>query len=278
MKKQHDYETTRQSWNKATKNHNSHKGDQAAFFRAGGDTLFPEEVALLGDIRGKSLVHLQCNAGQDSLSLAKRGAKVTGVDFSEEAIGFAKTLSENSGIGADFELAEVVEWLEHTDKRFDIAFASYGATCWLPDIEPWAKGIYRILNDGGWLTYVEFHPLLWCFTEDIKPMEDSYFDKVPYNDPVGDYVALSGAGLLAEANAIAKENEIPAISWQHGFAEMIDTIAQAGFRIERAKEYPYSNGCRILEGLVETKGRRFRWPDGIAEMPLMYGIRARKEG
>jgi 2-polyprenyl-3-methyl-5-hydroxy-6-metoxy-1,4-benzoquinol methylase len=88
-----DLETTRRSWNVATRNHNAHKGDQAAFLRAGGDVLFPEELELLGDLRGKRLVHVQCNAGQDTLCLARRGAVATGVDLSDEAIRFARELS-----------------------------------------------------------------------------------------------------------------------------------------------------------------------------------------
>ena len=93
------HEANRLSWNEATKAHNSHKGDQAAFFRTGGSTLRPEEIALLGDIRGQVLVHLQCNAGQDTLSIAsKLRATVTGVDISDEAIDFARKLSVASGI------------------------------------------------------------------------------------------------------------------------------------------------------------------------------------
>ncbi len=105
-------EPNRRSWNAATIAHNSHKRDQARFFRAGGNTLFPEEIELLGDVRGRTLVHLQCNAGQDTLSLARLGAMITGVDISDEAIGFARSLSRDSGTPARFERAEVGEWLE----------------------------------------------------------------------------------------------------------------------------------------------------------------------
>src|SRR5688500_13247777 len=98
---------TRRSWNVATRAHNSHKRDQAAFFKDGGSTLFPEELELLGDVRGKRLLHMQCNAGQDSLSLVtKTGARVTGVDMSDEAMAFARTLSSESGIRARFEQSE----------------------------------------------------------------------------------------------------------------------------------------------------------------------------
>ncbi len=149
----HDYATTRQSWNHATRNHNAHKGDQAAFLRAGGETLFSEELGLLGDLTGKSLVHLQCNAGQDSLCLARRGASVTGVDFSDEAVDFARALSIEADIPAEFACAEVVAWLEQTPQRFDLAFASYGVCGWLPNLDAWARGLHRVLVPGGRFVY-----------------------------------------------------------------------------------------------------------------------------
>src|SRR5687768_17297343 len=143
------HEQNRRSWNYATRAHNAHKGDQAAFLRGGGSTLFPEELELLGDVGGKRVVHLQCNAGQDSLSIAARGAHVTGVDISDEAIGFARTLSAESGIAATFERADVFDWLASAAEQFDIAFASYGALCWLSDVPTWARGVARVLAPGG---------------------------------------------------------------------------------------------------------------------------------
>src|SRR5258705_13338436 len=91
------HQQNRRSWNHATRAHNAHKGDQAAFLRGGGSTLFPEELELLGDLHGKRLVHLQCNAGQDTLSLAARGAQGTRVDISVEASAFARKLPTDTG-------------------------------------------------------------------------------------------------------------------------------------------------------------------------------------
>ena len=96
------HEENRLSWNEATLAQNSHRGDQVSFFRQGGSTLYPEEKALLGDIRGRSLLHLECNAGQDSLSLARLGADVTGVDISDTAIDHARLLSTETGIPVEF--------------------------------------------------------------------------------------------------------------------------------------------------------------------------------
>jgi len=146
------HERNRLSWNAVTPAHNSHKGDQAAFLRAGGSTLFPEETELLGDVAGRRLVHLLCNCGQDSLSLAQRGAVVTGVDIGDDAIEVARALSRDAGIAASFERDDVYPWLDAAvaaGRRFDVAFASYGALCWLSDLATWMRGVAGVLEPGG---------------------------------------------------------------------------------------------------------------------------------
>lgn len=273
---QHDYDSTRLSWNRATANHNAHKGDQAVFLRNGGDVLFPDELELLGSLEGRSLVHLQCNAGQDSLCLARRGANVTGVDLSDEAITFARNLSNASGIAAAFEHAEVVEWMASTKARFDLAFSSYGAAGWLPDLAAWAQGIARILKPGGQFVYVEFHPIRWSIGDDLKLSGDDYFASGAFHEPVGDYVASSGTSLGGQDNAIPASNDIPATSWQHTLAEIVDALMQAGFVLETLREYPYANGCRIHDALVAAPGRRWVWPQSVARTPLMFGLRVRR--
>lgn len=274
-----DLDDLRRSWNIATRNHNAHKGDQVSFFRSGGDVLFPEELSLLGDLRGKRLVHMQCNAGQDSLCLARRGATVVGIDLSDEAIAFARQLTEAVGIPARFERAEIVSWLERTDERFDIAFSSYGATPWLPDLKAWARGVRNVLRPGGRLVYVDFHPLVWSFGNDLRPTGDDYFDPGPYVAPVSDYVAASGPGLGAVVEgALTTPNEIPATSWQRGLAEILQTIVDAGLELEIVREYPYANGCKLLDPLVLGDGRRWSFPEGMARLPLMFGLVASAPG
>jgi SAM-dependent methyltransferase len=270
----HDYDATRRSWDVATRNHNAHKGDQAAFLRAGGEVLFPEELDLLGDLAGRRVAHLQCNAGQDTLCLARRGATVVGVDLSGEAIRFARATSDASGIAATFEHAEVVAWMAATEARFDVAFASYGATVWLPDLDAWARGVRRILAPGGRFVYVEFHPVLWSISSDLRLAGDDYFSSTPVVEPVGDYVAASGAGLGAPAGATPGRNDVPATCWQHGLGAIVTALARAGLVIDELREYPYANGCRVNASLVEGEARRWVWPPGVPRVPLMFGLRA----
>ena len=272
----HDYDANRRSWNVATRNHNSHKGEQAAELRSGKDPLFPEELELLGDVRGRSLVHLQCNAGQDSLGLARRGANVTGVDLSDEAIEFARQLSRQSGIAATFEQDELVRWMRATDRRFELAFSSYGAVGWLPDLSAWAEGVARVLAPGGRFVYVEFHPLCWSIGADLGLTGDDYFAEAPFLSPVGDYVAQSGSGLGASEGAIPGENSVPAASYQYGLAQIVEALLRAGLLLETLREYPYANGCRTHASLVPAPGRRWVWPEGMARTPLMFALSARR--
>lgn len=278
------HEQNRRSWNKATRAHNSHKADQAAFLRAGGSTLFPEELELLGEIAGRSLVHLQCNAGQDTLSLARRGAIVTGVDISDEAIAFATRLAQESEIPATFQRADVYTWLEQTAgtaQRFDIAFCSYGALVWLSDITSWARGIAAILKPGGRFAMVEFHPFAMVFDYDWSH-RFPYFAEgqvMTWEEGIGDYVAGSGAALAPSGYLEGVQNfknPHPTHEFPWGVGEVVTALLEAGFTITALKEYPYANGCKQFDRMRELPGGHMIPPEDVPNLPLMYGIAARK--
>ena len=197
------HEMNRLSWNAGTRAHNSHKGDQAAFFRAGGNTLFAEEMRLLGSITGKTLLHLQCNCGQDSLSIANHlGAQVSGVDISDEAIRFARQISRESAIEARFIRSDVYDYFEDAHPSFDIVFTSYGALCWLSDLSAWGKGIARCLKPGGRLVLIDFHPALLIFDDDWRLKHD-YMGGVPCE-------VCIGRGRLCRHDGRGGGNRVPA--------------------------------------------------------------------
>ena len=277
------HEANRRSWNEATIAHNSHKHDQAGFLRRGGCTLFPEEIDLLGDIQGKRLVHLLCNSGQDTLSLAKRGATVTGVDISDEAIDFATRLSADSGVPASFDRADVYDWLETAKDRkeqFDIAFCSYGAICWLSDLNRWLAAIADLLVPGGRFVTVEFHPTSMMFEENLD-LTYPYFGggkPRPWNEGVGDYVALAGAALAPSGFVEGVrdfKNPHGVYEFQWSLGEIFGALLKAGFIIERFHEYPYSNGAKLYQNMRETPGKRMWPPEDVPSIPLMYSISAR---
>ncbi len=284
----HDlHEQNRESWNAATKQHNSHKGDQAAFLRNGGSTLFPEEIELLGDVRGKSLVHLQCNAGQDTLSIAQHlGASVTGVDISDEAITFAQQLAHDSGIPGTFIRSDIYAWFKTNPPQFDVVFSSYGAICWLSDLVGWGQGIAAALKPGGHFVLVEFHPMLGvldgALSGDWSQAEDYMGGKhAAYEYGVGDYVAMSEGGLTLDGKPVPPGSEWvnpnPAHEFAWGLADVVNALLQAGLTLTALHEYPYSNGFMPYpEYMVETDGRRMTFGDGMPKIPLMFGLRAEK--
>jgi SAM-dependent methyltransferase len=277
-------EQNRLSWNAAVGAHESHRGDLARFLREGGSTLFPEELELLGDLRGRTLVHLQCNSGGDSLSLALLGATVTGVDISDEAILYARGLSSESGIPASFVRADVYDWLEaaaREGRRFDVVFSSYGVVCWLPDLQTWAGGIAAILETRGRFTLVDFHPVADMFDERWNHAHAYPSGGEPQllQEGVGDYVGESAGGLTPEGFVERErdfENPHGCHLFRWGLGEVVTALAGAGLRIVALEEYPYSNGERLFGRMREMPGRRMVPPEEVPAVPLMYGIAAEK--
>jgi SAM-dependent methyltransferase len=273
------HEQNRRSWNAVTPAHNSHKHDQAGFLRGGGTTLFPEELELLGDVAGKRLLHLQCNCGQDSLSLAALGADVTGVDISDAAVEFARNLSTESGIAAKFERADVLDWLEAAavrGERYDRVFSTYGTITWLADLPRWGRGVASVLAPGGKLVLLEFHPLCWSFDREGKLIESYFIDgPIPERNGVNDYVGGSKGVLSPSGQAPGVQgfvNPEAAYAFQHTVAQTVQVLADAGLFIEQLREWPYANGCLLFEGMEPLPGRRFAMPKGVPAMPLMVGV------
>ena len=279
------HEDNRIAWNAATKAHNSHKADQAKFLREGGTTLFPEELELLGEISGRSLVHLQCNAGQDSLSLARLGATVTGVDISDEAIAFARQLSNDADIPATFVRSDVYDWLAEAacrPARYDIVFSSYGCLTWLSDLRAWARGIAAILKPGGRFVLVEFHPFAHVFDWDWSHTFPYFADGVPrtYEHGVGDYVALSDgalapSGYLAGVQDFVNPHRGHEFLW--GIGEVATALLDAGLTVTALREYPYANAAKLFERMRELPGKRMVPPEDVPSVPLMFALAAQRQ-
>ncbi len=278
------HEENRIAWNAATVAHNSHKADQAGFFRAGGTTLFPEEVALLGDITGHSLAHLQCNAGQDSFCLARLGATVTGVDISDEAIAFARELSIESGIPATFIRSDVYDWLAEAarrSERYDTVFSSYGVLPWLSDLRVWAQGITAILKPGGRFVLVEFHPFAMTFEWDWLHTFSYFTGGAPLTleSGIGDYVALAGAALAPSGYRQGIQdfvNPHRGHEFLWGLGEVTTALLDAGLVITTLREYPYMNGAKLFDRMREMPGKRMVPPEDVPSLPLMVGLTATK--
>ena len=280
------HEDNRLSWNAVTPAHNSHKGDQASFFRCGGCKLYPEDRELLGDVRGLEIVHLQCNCGQDTLSIANLGARqVTGVDISDTAIDFAEQLGRDAGVtNAKFLRSDVYDWFDRatgdSGERFDIAFSSYGALCWLSDLGTWARGVASILKPGGWLVLVDYHPASQMFDAKLE-RKYSYFAEgraQTWADGVGDYVAETGTSPYgAFLPGVQRfKNPHPVHEFQWAIGEIVTAILDAGLALTTLKEFPYANGNKAFESMRNIGGDRWALPPESANIPLMYAVSAQK--
>jgi SAM-dependent methyltransferase len=275
-------EQNRRSWNAVVPAHDSHRDNQAAFFRQGGSTLFPEERTLLGDVAGKRIAHLLCNAGQDTLSLAQLGATVTGVDISDAAIHRARQLAEATQLGATFERSDVYDWLADTargSQRFDIVYCAYGAICWLHDLQTWAAGVATVLHPGGRFVLVEFHPVSNMFDRQWR-LAAAYPSggRLLQRDGIADYVGESRGGLTPSGYAPGVQdfkNPEPCYLFQWGLGDVVTALAQTGLMITQLHEYPYTNGERPF-ARMRAEGRRMLSPDGVPAIPLMYGLVAQK--
>lgn len=279
------HEENRRSWNAATDAHNSHKGDQARRYREREQPLHPEERDLLGDIRDLAVVHLQCNSGQDTLSLAQLGAHVTGVDISDTAIEFARRLSAETGVPATFHRADVYDWLEETargDQRFDVAFCSYGAICWLSDLATWARGIAGVLKPGGRFVVVDFHPV-WLMLDDDWTLKFPYSHFGPsqpttFPDGIGDYVAMQMKITDPDKPLPGVQdfqNPHPVHEFIWGIGDIVTALLDAGLVLTALREYPYTNSAHFPAMNILAEGR-FAPPEGVPPIPLMYGIAAHK--
>src|SRR5262245_35763484 len=127
--------------------------------------------ATVGDVRGKSLLHLQCHFGMDTIRWARYGATVTGADFSAEAIAAARALATRMGVPATFVHSDLYDLPSKLDGRFDVVFTSHGVLGWLPDLERWAKVVAHFLAPGGAFSIVEAHPVLMLFNDRLKEPE-----------------------------------------------------------------------------------------------------------
>ena len=168
-------DANRRSWDARTPTHFGSRFYGVDGFKAGASSLNSLEIEGVGDVDGKSLLHLQCHFGMDTMSWARLGAVATGVDFSEEAISRARSLSGELGIDAKFVVSNVYDLPEVLDGRFDVVFTSYGVLTWLPDLERWANVIAHFLEQGGVFYILDAHPFGNVFYD-----EDDAVDLRPF--------------------------------------------------------------------------------------------------
>jgi SAM-dependent methyltransferase len=226
----------------------------------------PFEVDELGDVAGRSLLHLQCHFGLDTLSWARLGAVVTGLDFSGPAVDAARSLAAETVIDAQFVRADLYDAVTALDgHQFDVVYTGKGALVWLPDIERWAQTCEALVAPGGTFYLSEFHPVADMYGWESLELEHSYFARGPlYDDSPGTY---------ADLDAPTVHNA--SYEWQHPLGTVVTALVDAGLRIEFLHEHPFTLFPR-WPFLQRTDDGSFVLPPGMPDLPLMYSLRAVK--
>jgi SAM-dependent methyltransferase len=244
-----------------------------AGFRTGGVRLTAEEIAAVGDVRGRTLLHLQCHFGIDTLSWARLGARVTGADFSPAAIRLAREIAADIGIDdARFVESNLYDLPEHLAGQFDIVYTSRGVLGWLPDIRRWATVVAHFLAPGGTFFITEIHPAAQVFeNEGVVPRELRL--TYPYWEH-HEALVFDVKGSYADPSADVGEQKEH--GWDHGLGEIVTALIDAGLRIEALEEHPFL--AWAADFLVESEpgSDRFVLPPGPGELPLMFSLRATK--
>ena len=242
-------------------------------FLEGADPLTELEDNSLGSVEGQSVLHLMCHFGLDSLALARRGAAVTGLDFSIEAVRVARMLAEREALDATFVCADVLNAQDAVDGReFDVVFTSWGVTVWLPDVTPWARVVASCLRPGGRFHLLEVHPLAWTFLDPEDTDRVSHEPLVAYETAGVTLSQRVDSSYAGEANVMGTQH-----LWHHGVGRIVSALAQAGLVLECLVERDVVT-TQVLPVLVQREDGLWTWPDGHPSLPLSYEVVASKPG
>jgi SAM-dependent methyltransferase len=236
-----------------------------------GETLLDNiQLAEVGEVRGKSLLHLQCHIGSDTLSWALRGAEVVGVDFSGQSIEFARRLADELKLKAEFVHSNIYDIEKHLNRQFDIVYTSQGVLCWLKDIKEWARLIARYLKPGGLFYIMESHPIQNVFNN-IKsgPLEIiyPYFHReqpTKWDDNKPDY---------SDSTFIYNK---PSYEWIWTLSDIVNSLISAGLIIESLNEYDKAFD-QIFPDMVKDSDGWWYHPDYRGKLPLIFTLRAIKK-
>lgn len=223
----------------------------------------------LGDLNGLDVLHLQCHIGTDTITLARMGANVTGIDFAPDAIAAAQDICAKSGTPGRFIEAELYDAPAVLDEQFDMVYTGIGALCWLPDIDGWAAVVDHFVKPGGRLFITEAHPITWTIDDerddDVLQIVRPYFEgRMSTWD--ADFSYLGDATI-----ANTRTNE-----WNHGLGEIFTALLKRCFEIKLFEEHR-TIPWRVTEAMVEDPEGWFQMPEAIADqIPLMYTLVAQK--
>jgi 2-polyprenyl-3-methyl-5-hydroxy-6-metoxy-1,4-benzoquinol methylase len=238
-------------------------------FRAGEDVLIAIERGEIGDVSGKRIAHLQCHIGLDSLCLARRGAIVTGLDFSPVAIEAARALSEETGVAATFVEADVYRAVQAMDGVFDIVYVTWGALNWLPNIWRWGEIVAELLAPGGHLYLAEQHPTIATMRQINGWIQTEFSWRTLQHDPIISEVDSTYTGDAARLDC-GRIHE-----WDHPLSDIIGSLLENGLRLDFFHEHELLPWKRFPM-MQLTGDRLYSLPPGIPRMPLSFSLKASK--
>lgn len=234
-------------------------------FLKGRNSLNSIELELLGDVKGKSILHLQCHFGQDSISLSRLGAKVTAIDLSDKAIETAIDLAKKCGTDTQFICSDVYELPLVLNEKFDLVFTSYGTIGWLPDLTKWASVIDRFLKPEGKFVMADFHPVVWMYDDDFKGVAYNYFNEKP--------IAETYEGTYADFSADIVEDYV---MWNHPLSEILQNLINNNLEIKTFNEYDWSP-YPCFKNITEFEKGKWRITKFGNKIPMVYAIEAKKK-
>ena len=261
------FEVNKDTWDKKVSIHTKSEFYDVEGFVNGKTSLNKYELEELGNVNGKSLLHLQCHFGQDTLSWCRLGATCTGIDLSSEGIKQAKLLNDKLGLNATFIESNLYDVPKNVIGKFDIVFASYGVIGWLPDLKIWGEIIASKLKTGGVFYLIEFHPIVWMFDFLQTPPKLTY----PYLQSGAIYEEYKGTYTNNDADIISKE-----YGWNHGLGDVISSLTSAGLQIEFLHEFEKSPYDSFPE-MSKTDDGMFVLKENQRMFPLLYSIKATKK-
>jgi len=232
------------------------------------------DLPRLGDLTGLRGVHLQCHIGTDTVSLARLGARMTGLDFSPAALQQARSLAARTGADVDFVESELYGAVDVLGREaFDLLFTGVGALCWLPDVRRWAEVVAALLRPGGRLFLREGHPVLWSLAYDrddgLLVLEYPYFER-----PQPDMDEEPGTYVDTDVTFTANR----AYQWNHGLGEIVTALLDQGMRLTMLVEHDSVPWDALGHGEMQrVGGGEYRLTDRPWRLPHTYTLQAVKE-
>ncbi|MBK5112186.1 MAG: class I SAM-dependent methyltransferase [Candidatus Heimdallarchaeota archaeon] len=267
------FDANKELWDEFAKLHYETETDgySVESFLKGKTTLKTYELKEMGNVKGKTLLHLQCHFGLDTLSWEREGAKVTGIDISSEGIRLAKLLAKRANLKGNFIETNLYDLPKVLSEKFDIVYTSIGVLCWLNDLKEWGRIIASFLKSGGFFYIAEIHPFSMVFDNETKGIKDLQIFYNYFHDPVPIEFTADGS-YASDTKKIEPKKEY---EWAHSMSDIINALIEAGLKIEFLNEYPFSV-WKQFPFMERNDDGYCRLKDQKAEIPLLFTLKATK--